>query len=170
MLEMSTLNEPAAKRIARLFRMLGSPYEGEAHNALTMMRRTLEAERLSFNDIATVIENANGEIEERKYSDSDAEIIFAKGVEKGRTEEARKQTVPPEFYGTDGQPRWYEIATFCHQNASQLRDEWERNFASDMPSKIIKYGQPTERQTKHLLAIFVKLGGRYDPKTANPRR
>ena len=59
-----------------------------------------------------MIENANGEIEEKKYSDSDAEIIFTKGVEKGRAEEARKREAPPEFYDTDGQPRWYEIAVY----------------------------------------------------------
>jgi hypothetical protein len=166
---MSTLNEPVAKRIARLFRMLGSPFEGEAHNALTMMKRTLQTEGLKFNDIATVIENCNGEIEEKKYSDADAVIIFARGMEKGRTEEARKQQAPPEFYDTDGHPRWYEIAMFCQQNSTRLRDEWERNFVSDMPSKIIKYGRPTEKQVPHLLAIFVKLGGHYDPKAAHIR-
>ena len=62
-----------------------------------------------------VIENTSGEIEEKKYSDTDAEIIFAKGVEKGRAEEARKQTAPPEFYDADGYPRWNEIAVFCQK-------------------------------------------------------
>jgi hypothetical protein len=131
------------------------------------MKQQLAGEGLSFNDIATVIENANGEIEEKKYSDTDAEIIYTKGVEKGRAEEARKQQAPPEFYDTDGQPRWYEIAVFCQQNSAQLRDEWQRNFASDMPGRIIKYGKPTERMIPHLLAIFVKLGGRYDPKAVH---
>jgi hypothetical protein len=167
---MSALNEPIAKRIAKLVRLLASPHDGERHNAVTMMQRTLAAERLSFNDIATVIENHQGEIEERKYSDADAEIIFAKGVEKGRKEEARKQEAPPEFYDADGQPRWYEIAIFCQQNSAQLRNDWERSFANDMPGNIIKYSAPTEKQAKHLLAIFVKLGGRYDRKTAHVRR
>ena len=31
---MSALNETVAKRIAKLFRMLGSPFEGEAHQRL----------------------------------------------------------------------------------------------------------------------------------------
>jgi hypothetical protein len=170
MLAMSTLNEPVAKRIAKLFRLLASDFDGEVLNAARRMKQRLGSEGLSFNDIATVIENANGEIEERKYSDTDAEIIFAKGVEKGRAEEARKQTAPPEFYDADGQPRWYEIAVYCQQNSTQLRDEWERNFANDIPPKIIKYGRPTEKQIPHLLAIFVKLGGYYDPKAANVRR
>jgi hypothetical protein len=91
---MSTLNEPIAKRIAKLLRLLASPHDGERDNAVRMMQRTLEAERLTFNDIAIVIENHQGEIEERKYSDADAEIIFAKGVEKGRKDEVRKQQGP----------------------------------------------------------------------------
>jgi hypothetical protein len=167
---MSTLHEPVAKRIAKLFRLLASDFDGEVLNAARRMKQLLAVEGLSFNDIATVIENCNGEIEEKKYSDTDAEIIFTKGVEKGRAEEARKREAPPEFYDTDGQPRWYEIAVYCQQNRTQLRDEWERNFANDVPSRIIRYGKPTERMIRHLLAIFVKLGGHYDPKTAHVRR
>jgi hypothetical protein len=167
---MSTLNEPIAKRVAKLFRMLASDHDGEVLNAARKLKQQLIAEGLSLNDIATVIENAGGEIEERKYSDSDAEIIFKRGVEKGHAEEARKREAPPEFYDVDGQPRWYEIAVFCQQNSNQLRREWERDFANDIPGRIIKYGGPTERQVPHLLAIFVKLGGHYDPKAAHLRR
>lgn len=98
---MSTLSKPGAKRIAKRIRMLSSPFEGEAHNALTMLTRVLAAEGLTFNDIAMVIENTSDEIEEHKYSDADAEIIFARGVEKGRIEEARKQQAPPDTTLTD---------------------------------------------------------------------
>ena len=167
---MSALNEPIAKRIAKLFRMLSSDYDNEVLAAVSRMKTLFKAEGLSFSDIATVIENANGEIEEKNYSDTDAEIIFTKGVEKGRAEEARKREAPPEFYDTDGQPRWYEIAVYCQQNSTQLRNEWERNFVNDIPGRIIKFGKPTEKMIPHLLAIFVKLGGYYDPKTANVRR
>src|SRR5215813_14728612 len=129
---MSTLNEPVAKRIATLLRMLSSDFEGEVLNVVAAMKRLFAAEGLAFNDIATVIESCNGEIEERKYSDSDAEIIFARGVEKGRIEEARKQQAPPEFYETDGRPCWHEIALFCQKNAGRLRDGWEKEFVNDM--------------------------------------
>jgi hypothetical protein len=164
---MSTLNEPVAKRIAKLFRLLASDFDGEVLAAARRMKTQLAAEGLTFNDIAVVIENHNGEIEERKYSDTDAQIIFAKGVEKGRAEEARKQTAPPEFYDADGQPRWDEIADFCRKNIERLDSEWERGFADGMPANLIKYGSPTKKQAKYLLAIFVKLGGYYDPKAAH---
>ena len=156
-----------ARRIGKLIRLFGSNFEGEALAAATGLRRLLQSEGLAFNDLATLIENCDGQIEERKYSDTDAEIIFARGVEKGRTEEEHNQQAPPEFYDADGHPRWYEIAMFCQQNSARLRNEWERNFINDMPSKIIKFGRPTEKQVPHLLAIFVKLGGHYDQKTAH---
>ena len=166
---MSALDETITKRIGKFIRMLGSSFEGEAHNALAMMKRLLETEGLTFNDIATVIENHQGEIEERKYSDTDAEIIFAKGMEKGRAEEARKKNLPPEFYDADGYPQWNAIALFCQRSEARLRDEWERTFINDMAGKTL-YREPTEKQAKHLLAIFVKLGGHYDPKAAHLRR
>ena len=83
---MGALNEPVAKRIAKMFRLLGSNYDGEVLNAVAAMKRLFAAEELTFHDIATVIENANGEIEQLKYCDSDAETIFNRGVEKGRAE------------------------------------------------------------------------------------
>src|SRR6516225_9357130 len=108
---MVALNEPIAKRVAKLFRLLASDFDGEVLNAARRMKQQLTNEGLSFNDIASVIENANGEIEERKYSDTDAEIIFNRGVEKGREEESRKkeQIVASDYYDEDGRLRWNAI-------------------------------------------------------------
>src|SRR5262245_62685737 len=161
---MSALNEPAAKRVAKLVRLLGSDFDGEVLAVARQMRTQLAAEGLSFNDIATVIENHNGEIEERKYSDSDAEVIFARGMEKGRTEEAQRRELPPDFYDADGHPRWNEIALFCRKHVAQLRSDWEREFVTDMAGKTL-WRQPSEKQAKHLIAIFIRLGGVYEPNS-----
>jgi hypothetical protein len=154
------------KRVGKLIRMLGSNFENEGTAAAIRLRQLLPSEGLAFHDLATLIENCDGEIEEKKYSEADAEVIFARGAEKGRVEEARKREAPPEFYDADGHPRWNEIALYCQRGLSRLRDEWERTFINDMAGKTL-WRQPTEKQTKHLLAIFIKLGGHYDPKTAN---
>jgi len=165
-----TLDEPVAKRIATLFRLLSSDFEGEVLGAVAAMKRLFKAEGLSFHDIATVIASCNGAIEERKYSDADAEIIFARGVEKGRAEEANKQKAPPEFCDEDGRPRWNEIALYCQRNSSRLRSEGERNFINDMAGNTL-WREPTARQAKWLFAIFVKLGGSCDSKQApHPHR
>jgi hypothetical protein len=156
---MSALNEPVAKRIAKLFRLLASNFDGEVLSAVRRMGQQLAAEGLSFNDIATVIENANGEIEERKYSDQDAEIIFARGVQKGREEEARNRPDdPPEFYDSDGRPRWPAVALFCQKHHHRLRP-LEQGFVDDMAGSVM-WREPTEKQAKWLLSIFIKLGGR----------
>jgi hypothetical protein len=157
-LAMSTLNEAVAKRIATLFRMLSSDFEGEVLNAVAAMKRLFAAEGLAFNDIATVIESCNGEIEELKYSDSDAEIIFARGVEKGRAEQVRVQERPPEFYDADGHPRWNAIALFCQKNHQRLRPA-EQGFVDDMAGNTL-WREPSEKQARWLLSIFLRLGGR----------
>jgi hypothetical protein len=165
---MSALNESIAKRVAKLFGKLSSDFDNEVFIAVHQMRRDLAAEGLSINDIAIVIENANGEIEERKYSDANAKIIFERGLKKGQAEGARKREAPPEFYDADGQPRWNEIALFCQRNRERVRGEWEMTFIDDMAGKTL-LRPPTEKQAKHLLAIFVRLGGYYDPKAAHVR-
>jgi hypothetical protein len=157
-LAMSALDEPVAKRIGKLVRMFGSSFENESHVALTKLKRVLDEEGLTFNDLATVLENANGEIEELKYSDADAEIIFTRGVEKGRAEEARKQQAPPDFYDADERPRWNAIALFCQQQHQRLRPN-EQEFIDDMAGQTM-WREPTEKQAKWLLSIFIRLGGR----------
>jgi hypothetical protein len=158
----TTLNEPIAKRIGRLVRMFGSDNENERRNALERLVIVCHNEGLSFNDLATVIENSNGEIEELKYSDADAAAIYSRGVEKGRAERPTQEAT--EFFDSDGAPLWYEIAVFCRDNQGHSLSTWEKGFVEDMPSKIAGYGRPTSAQAKHLLRIFIKLGGIVDAK------
>ena len=154
---MSTLNEPVAKLISKIFRRLASDFEGEQLNAVAAMKRLFASEGLSFSDIATVIENASGEIEELKFSEGDMDIAFKKGMEKGRVEEARKQQAPPEFYDDCGRPRWNAIALFCQQQ-QRLRPN-EKEFVDDMAAQTM-WREPTEKQAKWILSIFIRLGGR----------
>jgi hypothetical protein len=152
------LNEPIARRVAKLFRLLASDFDGEVLSAARHMKHQLVAEGLSFNDIAIVIENCNGEIEERKYSDADAEIIFARGVEKGRAEQAHKPPLAEDFYdGASGAPRWNAMAMFCLERRERMRAH-ELQFVEDMAGHTLSY-EPSEKQGKWLLAIFIKLGG-----------
>jgi hypothetical protein len=161
---MAELNESTAKRVAKLIRLMSSEHDGEWGNAVRKLKLVLNNEGLTFNDLAIVIENCDGAIEERKYSDDDAKIIFARGVEKGRVEEAQKQQAPPEFYEADGTPRWYEIALFLHNNKARLRKDWDKGFVEELPSRIAGYGTPTRPMIKQIFRIFIMLGGTVDPK------
>jgi hypothetical protein len=122
--------------------------------AVAAMKRLFRAEGLSFPDIATVIESCNGEIEEKKYSDTDAEIIFKRGVEKGRSE--RPEAEPTEFYDTDGHPRYHPMAMYCQQHLRRL-DSKHHEFIDKMASTTV-YREPTEKQGKYLLSLFIGLG------------
>jgi hypothetical protein len=153
-LAMNTLNEPIAKRIGKLVRMFGSDNEHERGNALERLVVVLKEEKISFNDLATVIENANGEIEAKKYSDTDAEIIFAKGVEKGRAERPRQE--PTEFFDTNNQPQWHVIALYCQRHYERLEQK-HREFIDDMAGNTV-WRAPTEKQGKYLLSLFYRLG------------
>ena len=155
---MGALNEPLARRIATLFRLLGSSYEGEVLGAVAAMKRLFAAEGLAFHDIATVIESCNGEIEERKYSDRDAELIFARGVEKGRAE-SRGRSLSANYFDDDGEPRWAEIAKFCHGHpALRSLKPNEQEFIDELQTKL-RWRSPSRAMGGFALSIFWKLGG-----------
>jgi hypothetical protein len=157
---MRTLNEPAAKRIGKLIRMFGSSFENERHVALAKLLTLLDEEHLTLNEIAVVIENANGEIEQLKYSDSDAEVIFAKGVEKGRKENTGP-TLSKQFFDADGEPLWVEIAKFCESNPARTSlNPKEQEFVDEMPARL-RWRSPSRPQGGFLLSIFWKLGGTF---------
>jgi hypothetical protein len=155
---MGALNEPVAKRIATMFRLLGSNYDGEVLNAVAAMKRLFAAEELTFHDIATVIENANGEIEQLKYSDSDAETIFNRGVEKGRAESCG-QILSADYFDEDGEPRWEEMVKFCLSNPAftSLKPN-EREFIDELQTKL-RWRTPSRPMGGFLLSIFWKLRG-----------
>jgi hypothetical protein len=146
------------KRIGKLIRLFGSSFENEATAAALRLRKLLPSEDLTFNDLGTLIENCDSKIEEKKYSDSDAEIIYAKGVEKGRAEEARKRPLqePTEFYDDSGQPQWHAIALYCQRNYQRLEIK-HREFIDDMAGNTL-WREPTSKQGKYLLSLFLKLG------------
>jgi hypothetical protein len=144
-LAMSSLNEPVAKRIATLFRMLSSDYEGEVLNAVTAMKRLFAIEGLAFNDIATVIESCNGEIEERKYSRA----------------ESRGRLLSANYFDEDGEPRWAEIAKFCHEHpALRSLKPNEQEFIDELQTKL-RWRSPSRAMGGFALSIFWKLGGSF---------
>jgi hypothetical protein len=73
--------------------MLGSDHQGEALNAISLLKKLLCTEKMSFSDIAAVIEDRGGT-------------------------EVRKQ-----YYDAAGRPRWREIANFCYRHRDQLPEK-----------------------------------------------
>ena len=147
-----------AKRIGKLIRLMGSSFEGEAIGAVTGLRRLMQTEGIAFNDLALLVENCDGRIEEKRYSDADAEVIFARGVGQGRIDEARyrPQAEPTEYYDADGEPQWHAIALYCQRHYESLEQK-HREFIDDMTGNTL-WRAPTEKQGKYLLSLFYRLG------------
>jgi hypothetical protein len=120
---------------------------------------------LSFADMATVIANHQGEIEEKNTATPTPRLFTPGESRRAAPKEARKQAAPPEFFDADGRPHYHEIALFCQKGDKYLREEKERKFVSEMPGNTL-WQTPTEKQAKWLFSISVRLGGKYDHKTA----
>ena len=147
-----------ATRIADHIRRLSSPFEGERTATVNTLLSTLNNNGLDIHDIADVIEGATGEIGGAKLLTEDhAKEIYERGVESGKS--TAGPGLNPDFYESDGSPRWHEIALFCQERAQRLRNEKEQEFIADMAGKTL-FRTPTQRQGDWLLAIFYKLGGK----------
>jgi hypothetical protein len=145
-----------AKSIGALIRLLGASIEGEAVGAVHALRRLLPGKDLNFHDIAVLIENCESRIESLKYSDSDAQAIYRRGLEVGR-EQGGGRLLSADYFDDDGEPRWVEIAKFCQ--AQQLRlNPKEQEFVDEMPGRL-RWRPPSQGQGGFLLSIFWKTRG-----------
>ena len=160
---LAMLTEPAAKRIAKLVRLMSSEHDGEWSNAVRKLKIVLGGEGLTFNDLAAVIESANGEIEERRYSETDAKAIFERGVEKGKAQgNGSTSNFSGQYIDEFGQPHWTEIAMFCRGNPAFARlKPNEQDLVNEMPTRVARWGAPTRPSGGFLLSIFWKLGGSF---------
>jgi hypothetical protein len=144
----------SARRIGNQMRMFSSDFEGEAVNAFRALRRLVPTLGVTFNDVATVIENLNGAIEQYKYGDSDAKQFFDLGVQKGQ-ERARESG---NGLWADGSPQWDKLALWCQEHSARLGPK-ERKFVDDMAGQT-QFREPTPNQARWLISIFLKLGGK----------
>jgi hypothetical protein len=158
---MSALDRDIAKRIsAVLKRMLSSDFDGEVFASVQALRQVLVRAGLSCHDLGVAIENYGeagvSEIEQRKYTDADAEAIFQRGIEKGRKEYSGR-ILSVDFFDDDGEPRWLEIAVFCQNDPGKpaLKPN-EQQFIDEMPAKL-RWRSPTAPMGGFLLSIFWKL-------------
>lgn len=146
------------KRLVKILRRLSSDYDGEVLAAVSKLKKLCAAEGVSLNDL--VVSIGAGETSEMKYTEADAVTIFERGKEVGRAETADEET---EFFDIDGNPNWYAIAVFNRDNVEQLKNAWMRDFTVDVIDRILAR-EPSPKQARWLLQIFVKLGGHCDPK------
>jgi hypothetical protein len=147
------MDEPTAKRIGKLLRLLGSNQDGEVLAAVAALKRICESENLSFHDISAMVEK-DGEL---RFSEDEAKSIYQEGYDRGE-EQGRKQSEHEvtEFHDADGRPRWHAIAMYCQEKRDHL-DSRHHEFIDDMAGLTV-WRVPTPKQGKYLLSLFFKLG------------
>jgi hypothetical protein len=155
----SVLDPEIRKKVADIVRrLLSTEFEGEQRAAVNKLRSLLKSHGLDIHAVADVLEGATGEIGGVKLiTEDDARVIYARGVEDGKRNAG--PGFNPQFYESDGSPRWHEIALFCQEQNERLHNEKEHVFVADMAGKTL-FRTPTPKQGDWLLAIFYKLGGK----------
>jgi hypothetical protein len=142
------------QKLGTFIRLLASEQDGEALAAARAIVRVLKSTGTDIHTLAERVENANG----GKLTDAEMQKIYNAGFQAGALSGESKQHGTGEFHNVDGTPAWNEIALFCQQNSSRLREN-ERQFVNDMAGRSV-WREPTEKQAKWLRSIFYRLGGK----------
>ena len=118
---------PIAPKLAKLIPLLSSDKDGEVVATARAIERTLRAEGFDWHDLANAVTRQ-----------PEARIIYIK---------------PPEPEPGD----WCELARWCLDHDDDRLNEKESSFVSDMASRLICGGEPSERQAAWLRSIYAKL-------------
>jgi hypothetical protein len=116
-------------RVAQLVRQFGDPEHGGRANAWRMLQGTMNGAGINWSDVGNWIEDG-----ESKYTEDElqqyGQAKRAEGVEAGiKIGEARKSNGGGNGYITVPNPS--EIANFCHQRLSRMKDDAQRRFVRE---------------------------------------
>jgi len=145
---------PNKKKIAALLRMLGSS-GSERRNAFAALERLMQNEGVDWSDLGNWIEHG-------KYTEAEmlefGQAMRAEGVEVGTKIGLARDG------GGNGHltlPKPAEMAEFCVDRLTQLKDRNQREFVSDMHG-ITRRGRRTLSlgQLGYLVSLYIQIGGR----------
>jgi len=151
---MSDLLAPIATRLATFVRLLSSDKEGEIVAAARAINRTLRDVGTDIHILAEHIENSN----DCDLTEAEMRKLYDAGYSDGRRDAENKQFGSTDFRNVDGTPYWHQLALYCQQQGNLLRSK-EPTFVNDMAARTV-WCEPTVKQGKWLLSIFLRLGGR----------
>jgi hypothetical protein len=148
---------PNKKRLAQLFRMLGSS-GGERRNAFAALERVMQSGSVTWTDIGDVIEHGG----DGAYTEDDlqqyGQALRAEGVEAGIKIGMTR--------GSNGSgnghltlPKPFEMAEYCRQRLSRLKDDKQRDFVGDMYTITQRGKSLSPRRLGYLANIYIQIGG-----------
>jgi hypothetical protein len=145
------------KRVAQLFRMLGSS-DGERRAAFAALERTMRANNVTWSDIGNDIERDDGKYTEAEMQEF-AQAARAEGIEAG----IKIGMTRANSNGGNGGltlPRPCDMAEFCHQRLGQLKDDKQRDFVSDIYVITQRGKDLSLGRLGYLASIYIQNGGR----------
>ena len=129
--------------------MLGSS-GGERRNAFAALERIMQSESVTWSDIGNAIEH---ERNDGKYTEEEM-LEFVAAVRKD--EQARA----PQSNGHIVLPEASEMAQYCHDRRSRLKDDKQRDFVSDMVVITQRGMNLSLGRLGYLASIYIQIGGR----------
>jgi hypothetical protein len=138
------LGIPAAERLAKLIRMLGSDRDGEVIAAVAAIRRLLEAQGLDLHDLADVVMGK----QERRPNREDLGSAYQEGYRDG-VRQANGDAA-------DDVLSWREMASFCRARLNRLEDR-EADFIEQISGSIARGLEPSEKQARWLDYLYTRL-------------
>jgi hypothetical protein len=145
------------KRIAQLLRMIGSS-GGERRNAFAALERAMRDGRATWTDVGDAYErSADGEYSKAEMQEF-AQAARALGVEEGiKIGQARARAYDISHVVL---PRPAEMAEFCHRKLSRLKNDWQRDFVTDI-FVITRHAENLSLlRLANLAKIYIEIGGR----------
>ena len=153
------------QKIAQLVRLLGTTARGERVSAWHALERTMDGAGVDWNDLGNWLER-DGELErdEGKYTESEmqefAQAARAEGVEAG----IKIGMARASHGGGNGHvilPKPLDIAEYCHQRLSRMKDDTQRNFINEMYAKTRRGMNIQAGTLGYLVSLYMKHGGKY---------
>ena len=148
--------DPNKKRIAQLFRMLGSS-GGERRNAFAALERSMQSEGVSWTDIGDALERGS----EGKFSEAElqeyGQALRAEGVEAGiKIGQARKSNGSAN--GHSMLPENSEMADYCRRHRDDLEPK-HHSFVDRMPTRTRSRRPLSPKEKGYLASLYIQLGG-----------
>lgn len=146
------------KKLAQLFRMLGAS-DGERRTAFVKLESEMRSRGINWSDIGNAIER---EDDPSKYTETEmqqfAQAARAEGVEAGiKIGQAHASNGSGNGHLT--LPKSFEMAEYCHDRLSQLKDNKQRDFVSDMRGITQRGTRLSPSRLSYLVSIYIKVSG-----------
>ena len=151
------------ERIAKLVRQFGANERGVRVNTWSALQTTMDGAGVNFNDLGNWIEEgdkpADGTYSEAELQEF-GQARYAEGVEVGiKVGEARKSNGGGN--GHIALPKPSDMAEYCQQRLSRMRDDAQRDFIRETNVKTQRGISLHAGTLGYLVSLYMKHGGKF---------